>query len=102
MFSANFLESAASGKTDSRVVLLLTGKHSPSSHPELRMAYVTFVDDNTTVRRPGYSRAQGTIRLWMRYRELPNVLAQLREPNVYCWIGHFGQGHLHGDIHTSR
>ena len=81
---------------------MLTGKHSPSSHPELCRAYITFIDDKANVRRPGYSRAQGTIRLWMHYRELPTVLAQLHEPNVYCWIGHSGLGYMYGDIHTSH
>ena len=102
LITANFVASQPSGKIDSSAVLLLTGNASPSSHPNLKRAYVTFVDDAAPIRSPAYSEAQGTIWLTMRFRNLPMVLSQVHEPNVYCWIGRFAQGHLYGDIHTAH
>jgi len=102
LFSANWLESAESGVTDSATVLLLTGKPSPSSDRKLRAAYVTFVREPAKLRRPSYCGTRGVLRLFMRYDNLPTVLAQVHEELVYCWVGHFGNGHLYGDIHTAH
>lgn len=100
--AANFVESQASGKIDSSTVLLLSGNPSPSSNPLLQHAYITFVNDEGKLRRPSYSASRGIIWLWMPLRLLPSVLAQIHEPNVYCWIGHFANGHIYGDIHTTH
>lgn len=97
---SNFLDSTASGKTDSRTVLRLSGQPSPSSHPELAHAYITFVDGQGSVPSPAYSRTKGAIFLWLRSSALPAVLAQMSAPRAYCWIGHFAGGHLYADIHT--
>ncbi len=99
--SANYVESSASGKNFSRLVLELRGYSSPSSDPGLNHASIVFMDDSEKVHCPTYTRASGVIRLWMHYRDLPMVLAQMKESNVYCWIGHFAGGHIWGDIHTN-
>ena len=100
--SSNYVESQATGRVDSVAQLLLSGKASPSSDPALQHAYVTFMAEGDKLRRPSYSRARGVIWLWMPIRMLPLVLAQIHEPNVYCWIGHFAQGHIWADIHTGH
>jgi hypothetical protein len=100
--SSNYLESASSNKTDSSSVIMLTGKASPSSDQTLDHAYIHFFNDTSTLARPYYNKARGEIKLSMHYRNLPTVLAQLHEPQVYCWIGHFASGHIYGDIHTGH
>lgn len=102
MITSNFLLNTSSGKTDSQAVILLWGNPSPSSDPNLKRIYITFIEDNAKVRRPDFNKAGGTIRLWMHCKNMPMVLAQLHEPNVYGWIGHFGQGQIYADIHTSH
>lgn len=102
MFSADWLDSAASGKTSSASVLLLLGDPSPHSDQTLKGAYVTFVEDGKNVRQPSYDKARGIIRLELHHRNLPTTLMQLHEPNVYCWVGHFANGHIYGDVHTAH
>jgi hypothetical protein len=102
LISSNFVESQATGKVDSSAVLLLLGKAAPSSNPLLQQAYITFMDDAGKLRRPAYSKKKGTIWLHMPLRMLPVVLAQIHETNVFCWIGHYANGHIWGDIHTSH
>ena len=103
LITSNFVESQATGKIDSSAVLLLTGQAAPSSDPLLQRAYITFVDDAAgKLRGPSYSKAEGIIWLFLPLRMLPVVLAQIHEPNVFCWIGHFANGHIWGDIHTSH
>lgn len=100
LFSESFRASAESG-TDSKAVVVLRGHASPNSAPELKMAYVSVVPDTKNVRVPSFSRAAGAIRLEIHARNLPMLLAQLKESNVYCWVGHFPGGHIYGDVHTS-
>ena len=102
LFTASWLETAASAKTQSSSVLLLTGTNSPSSDPELKKAYVTVVEDGKTVRRPKYDKSRGAIYMEVHQRQLENILAQVHEPSVYCWIGHFKEGNIYADIHTSH
>jgi hypothetical protein len=102
LISSNVLDSVASGKTYSVSVLLLKGTGSPKSDKELKRAYITFVEDSGTVSKPSYSKKKGTIYLWMHYRNLNTVLAQIQKPTTYCWIGHFGGGHIYGDIHSEH
>lgn len=102
LVSSNFLESAASGNTGSTTVLRLAGVPTPSSDHKLESAFVTFVPDTEPVRPPAYVRSKGTIYLWIHHRQLQTVLTQLHEPSVYCWVGHFDNGHLYGDIHTGH
>lgn len=100
--AANFLDSATSGKTFSKTVMLLTGKATPGSYQDLNHAYVIFEGNDQKLRRPYFNKKQKNIRLWLHQKHLPTVLAQLNQPKVYCWIGHFGNGHIYGDIHTSN
>ena len=102
LISSNYIESQASGRVDSNAQLLLSGKASPHSNPLLQHAYITFFEDGAKLRRPSYSAARGIIWLWMPLRMLPVILAQIHEPNVYCWIGHFAGGHIWGDVHTAH
>ena len=102
LFTANWVDSTQSGKTSSATVVLLTGSNSPSSDKELSKAYVTVIEDGGKVRTPKYVKARGAIYLWVHQRQLENLLVQIHEPSVYCWVGHFSGGHIYGDVHTSH
>lgn len=102
LFTTNWVDSSQSGKTNSATVVILTGKHSPSSDKELSKAYITVVEDGEKVQAPKYVKARGAIYIWVHQRQLENLLVQVHEPSVYCWVGHFPRGHIYGDIHTSH
>ncbi len=102
LISSNFVESQATGRTGGDAQMILRGKPSPSSDPLLNTAYITFVADGVTLRRPSYSKAQGKLWLWMHFRSLPLVLTQIHEPSVYCWIGRFAGGHIWADVHAGH
>ncbi len=100
--TSNYIESAANPQVGAAAVILLRGVTSASTNGKPAMAYITFVKDEAKVPRPRYSRSKNTIWLWMPFRQLPVVMAQMHEPAVYCWIGHFAGGHIYADIHTSH
>jgi hypothetical protein len=81
--------------------LFLQGNPSPSSDRGLKLAVIQFVNDSDRIRIPQYIAERGTIYLDMRISQMGGVLAQLHEPDLYCWIGHFEGGHIYGDIHTN-
>jgi len=102
LISSNLRDNDTSQKTYSVSVLLLRGTSTSKTDTVLNRAYITFVEDTAHVPRPAYSKDKGIIYLWMHYRNLNTVLAQIQRPSTYCWIGRFKDGHIYGDIHSEH
>jgi hypothetical protein len=90
--------------------ILLTGKHSPSSCELLDKAYLHFVNEKKQLRTPSFSvrmtngkPTSAEIRLFYLESQFEAIQYQLSiAKDIYCWRGVFGNGHIWGDIHTSR
>lgn len=99
LFTAGFIDGK---KTNSQTVVVLTGQPSPNSDSRLNKAYLRFVPDDALVPPPRYVASSGTVHIWLHHRNLETVLTQIHEGKVYCWIGHFANGHVYADVHTSH
>jgi hypothetical protein len=97
--SANWLMSASSGLKGAQSVFILLGPSSGVAEGEANKAYIVFSQEK--VKTPRFVKSSGAIYLWMPERMLPIVQSQLGDKSVYCWIGHFENGHIYGDIHSS-
>jgi hypothetical protein len=102
LISSNVRDNDTSKKTYSVSVLLLRGTSTSKTDTVLNRAYIIFVKDTARVPRPAYSKAKGIIYLWMHYRNLNTVLAQIQSSTAYCWIGRFKDGHIYADIHSEH
>ncbi len=97
LYTANWRVSASNRTVGSLPYIQLLGTPSPSS--QVTSGYIRFVDV-ADLRQPHYVAPRKQITLFVDYRTMPQVLAQLEQANRYLWIGHFSGGHIYGDLHS--
>jgi len=97
MYASNWRASAANRTVGSQPYIKLVGQ--PAPHSEVTLGYIRFVDA-ADLREPHYSSARKQITIYVDYRAMAQVLAQLEQANRYLWIGHFAGGHIYGDLHS--
>lgn len=90
----------ATGRNETEIYLRLTGSPSPSSC--VNNAIVKVVEDGPSIRRPKFDPSRKQLQMHLAQSQLPSILDALRSDSpVYAWVGHFPNGSVYGDIHSS-
>ena len=88
--------------TDAQCVVYLHGCPTLHSDKDLKRACIRVVADNAQIPPPVYNKERGTIFMSIFGRQLPMLLRQLDYPELYCWIGHYGDRNYYADVHTKN